>query len=186
MAMATDAERLACMRGALAAEEAARGQTAPSSAASSPAAPSRAPAAAAAPPSAAIAAPAPVARMDDDDDGFLGLGIFGGGDDDAPQQTAGAATGLGADAVNFEAGEAPGPQGRQQATIVSFREHVPGIMEFELDNGQVWRQISGDGQDVNLRDGQSVPVEMWTSWAGGYRMRLADNQNLTVRVERIR
>ncbi|MCP5145636.1 MAG: hypothetical protein H6978_12585 [Gammaproteobacteria bacterium] len=69
--------------------------------------------------------------------------------------------------------------------VVGFREYVPGLLEIELDNGQVWRQISGDAARVRLTSTEPQAVEMWSSWAGGYRMRLVDSER-TLRVERLR
>ena len=165
LALPTDAERLACMRGALAAAESALASQ--------------------------------QGADGDDDDGFLGLGILGGGEESAADSlgAAGAvsAAGLGAEQIGGdsyrrpESAESPGSEAEEQralATVVEFEEHVPGIWQFELDNGQLWRQLSGDPAKIHPT-GDDEPVEMWKSWAGGYRMRLMDQERV-VTVERVR
>ncbi|TIX51496.1 hypothetical protein [Alteraurantiacibacter aquimixticola] len=74
---------------------------------------------------------------------------------------------------------------RFEATVVDFRERVPGRMMFQLDNGQVWQQTGGDAQRLRLPRDEKIAVELWGSWSGGYRMLLKE-QNLIARVERLR
>lgn len=58
-------------------------------------------------------------------------------------------------------------------------------LQVELENGQVWRQITGDTQRlrVDLERNQTVDIE--ESRIGGYRLRL-NEMGRTIRVERIR
>lgn len=58
-------------------------------------------------------------------------------------------------------------------------------LEVHLENGQVWRQIQGDTQEVraSLRKNQTVDIE--ESGLGGYKLRLNEMQR-TIRVRRIR
>jgi hypothetical protein len=164
LALPTDAERVACIRAALAADE---------SATAAPAAP-------------AAPAVAQQAEDEEDDDGFLGLGILGGGDERPAAVVASQsefAAGLGAEQVSGrddmrEAEEAV----RVQAAVVSVREWIPGVAQFELDNGQVWRQIGADTQRPRVT--RSETVELYGSWAGGYRMHVPE-RNQTLQVERV-
>jgi len=109
--------------------------------------------------------------------GFPGPGVFDG------ERGSSAADGLGAETLAPVASDAG--RERVRANIVAFREHAPGILEFELDNGQVWRQTSGASPEDHLSTRDPEPVEMWLSWAGGYRMRLV-NHRQTIRVQRLR
>ena len=162
LALPTDAERVACIRAALAADESA---------------------------TAAPAAPAVAQRAEDeeDDDGFLGLGILGGGRDERPAAVVASqsefAAGLGAEQVSGrdELREAEETV-RVQAAVVSVREWIPGVAQFELDNGQVWRQIGADTQRPRVT--RSETVELYGSWAGGYRMHVPE-KNQTLQVERV-
>jgi hypothetical protein len=92
---------------------------------------------------------------------------------------------LGADQIGDRNGLFKRDEERVRATIVSFREYLPGLLQFDLDNGQVWRQIDADRQRVRLRSREPLEVEMWASWAGGYRMHLVD-MDRTLLVERLR
>lgn len=119
-------------------------------------------------------APAPGRESDG---GFSGSSVFDGEPDSS------GADGLGAETLAPAAADVG--QERIRANIVAFREHAPGILEFELDNGQVWRLTSGASPEDQLSTREPEPVEMWQSWAGGYRMRLV-NHRQTLRVVRLR
>ena len=152
-ALPTDAERLSCMRDALAIAEAAL-----------------------------------AAQDSGNDGGFLGLGIFGGGGERADALVASEsefARGLGAEQVNARSGSGESEDIRVQAKIVELTKWGPGLNQFELDNGQVWRQLDGDTQQVRLGGSDPRDVELFGSWAGGYRMRIP-SQRLTLQVRRIR
>lgn len=141
-ALPTEQERFACMEEALAAAEAALRE----------------------------------AQEPESDRGFLGLGIGGRGSDlSGPQASdSPAAQELGAEQVAALTGErdAQEQEERQRvhATVVAFRERVPGQLMFELDNGQIWRQTDGDTQRLRLSRGATPEVEMWATRLGGYRM----------------
>lgn len=146
-ALPTETERFACMEQALAAAESALAAT----------------------------------QEPETDDGFLGLGILGGGrsGDDLYDSDSAVAEGLGAEQVaaannmldeRDETTQTP----RVQATVVAFRERVPGQLVFELDNGQVWRQTDADTQNLRLSRNSNPAVEMWSTRLGGYRMRFVD------------
>ena len=65
-------------------------------------------------------------------------------------------------------------------------EHFPHMrLEVYLKNGQVWRQINGDTQEVRatLRKNQTVDIE--ESSLGGYKMRLNEMRRI-IRVRRVR
>lgn len=57
-------------------------------------------------------------------------------------------------------------------------------LEVHLENGQVWRQINGDTQEVraSMRKNQTVDIE--ESSLGGYKLRLNEMQR-TIRVRRV-
>jgi len=65
-------------------------------------------------------------------------------------------------------------------------ERVPfRRLEVHLENGQVWRQIEGDTQEIRatLRKNRTVDIE--ESALGGYRLRLNEMRR-TIRVQRIK
>lgn len=183
----TEAERFACMEGALAAIEALRGgdMALPQTAAPRSSSSSRA----------SELGAEQVDRGGNSGGGWLrmpSIPFIGGNDDDEvrPVASRGAASGeLGAEQVALREGnmirDRENDDDVVHATIVSFEEHVPGQWQFELDNGQLWRQISGDTQQVRLSRDEQPEVEMWSSWAGGYRMRIVGERQ-QVKVERIR
>lgn len=76
---------------------------------------------------------------------------------------------------------------RISARIVSFDVIGVGSLRFWLDNGQVWRQIGDDDQNIRrkIRKMEDIPVEMWKSRTGGYRMRIVSIDR-TVRVKRLK
>lgn len=55
----------------------------------------------------------------------------------------------------------------------------------ELENGQVWRQIKGDIQQIRASLSRNQTVDISESQFGGYQLRLNEMRR-TVRVERIR
>ena len=96
-------------------------------------------------------------------------------------------SGLGSEQVAVREGRPPDKdkdRQRYDATIVKFRENVPGRMVFQLDNGQVWQQTAADGQRLHLSKSEPIMVELWSTRTGGYRMLLV-KQRQTVRVERL-
>ncbi|MCG8441458.1 MAG: hypothetical protein MI723_06580 [Caulobacterales bacterium] len=132
---------------------------------------------------AAIADEAPARRRF----GLPSIGFGRGGEEPAavlPSDSPEAAA-LGADTVPVETGEARPAPTRIAATIVAFKVLAYDELQVELDNGQVWRQLSSDRPRVRLRDGDPMAVELWPSNFGGYRMRLVE-QGVRLRVRRVR
>ena len=72
-----------------------------------------------------------------------------------------------------------------RASVVASERVHPDRLQVELDNGQVWRQLESDTQKIHLGGAGSVPVEMWGSRFGGYRMRLVESGR-ALKVERVR
>ncbi|NNL50119.1 MAG: hypothetical protein HKO73_04830 [Woeseiaceae bacterium] len=69
---------------------------------------------------------------------------------------------------------------------VARYDHVPyKRLQVYLKNGQIWRQIKGDTQEVNatLRKNQTVDIE--ESTLGGYKLRLNEMRR-TIRVRRVK
>ena len=58
-------------------------------------------------------------------------------------------------------------------------------LEVHLENGQVWRQIRGDVQDIRVSASRNPKVDIMQSSLGGYRLSLNEIQR-TIRVRRIR
>lgn len=71
------------------------------------------------------------------------------------------------------------------AMIVASERVHPNRLQVRLEDGQIWRQIQGDTQIVELGRNARVPAEIWSSGLGGYRLRLV-NQRRVLKVERIR
>ena len=78
-------------------------------------------------------------------------------------------------------------QVRVSASIVQHQLVGTGRLRLTLDNGQVWQQTGDDDDRIarRLRGREQIPVEMWQSRSGGYRMYLVDLDR-TLRVRRIR
>ena len=57
-------------------------------------------------------------------------------------------------------------------------------LQVRLVNGQVWRQIPGDAQQIRVSVGRSPTVSISESALGGYRLRL-DGIGRTIRVRRV-
>jgi hypothetical protein len=76
---------------------------------------------------------------------------------------------------------------RVNANIVAFDVVGTGRLRFRLDNDQVWQQIGDDHMNLSrkLRGADIVPVEMWRSRFGGYRMQII-SINRTVKVKRVK
>ncbi len=76
---------------------------------------------------------------------------------------------------------------RVNANIVAFDVVGTGRLRFRLDNDQVWQQIGDDHMNLSrkLRGADIVPVEMWQSRFGCYRMQII-SINRTVRVKRVK
>lgn len=74
---------------------------------------------------------------------------------------------------------------RFSATVTSWEEYGYGQLQMTLDNGQVWRQRSSDIQRLHLRRDRPIPVEIWRSGFGSYRMRLTEQRRI-LSVQRIR
>ena len=58
-------------------------------------------------------------------------------------------------------------------------------LEVRLRNGQVWRQIRGDVQDIRVSTSRNPTVDIMESPLGGYRLSLNEIQR-AIRVRRIR
>jgi len=80
-----------------------------------------------------------------------------------------------------------GKADRVLAKISSFDIVGAGSLRFQLDNGQIWRQIGDDDQNIRrrIRNAENIPVEMWKTRTGGYRMRIL-TIGRTVRVKRLK
>jgi len=74
---------------------------------------------------------------------------------------------------------------RLLAMIVSSQRVYPNRLQVHLEDGQIWQQIQGDTQIVELDRNASVPAEIWPSGLGGYRMRLPSIGRV-LKVERLR
>lgn len=112
-------------------------------------------------------------------------------DDEPPLEAQAAASGraeLGAEQAARRT-SAPAPQAAEEQRIIAtvalaVRVH-PNRLQVHLDNGQIWRQIQGDVQRVDLSSREAVSAEIWRSGFGGYRMRLPEVRRV-LKVERIR
>ena len=76
---------------------------------------------------------------------------------------------------------------RVNANIVAFDVVGTGRLRFRLDNDQIWQQIGDDNMNLTrkLRGADIIPVEMWRSRWGGYRMRIKSIDRI-VRVKRLK
>ncbi len=151
-ALPTDVERFACMEEALAAAEAA------------------------------LEAAQPRERREGGG-GLLGLGILGGrGGGDLYDSDSPVAEGLGSEQIARRSDSERSAREETpmvRASIVSFREYAPNLYQFELDNGQIWRQnATGASRRLQLPHGRPAEVEMWQHWSAGYRMRVVDTGHI--------
>lgn len=94
---------------------------------------------------------------------------------------------LGSEQVARRAGVRPtsAEAERLLAMIVASERTHPNRLQVYLEDGQVWRQIQGDTQVVELRRDARLSAEIWPSGLGGYRMRLPSIGRV-LKVERIR
>jgi len=76
---------------------------------------------------------------------------------------------------------------RVNANIVAFDVVGTGRLRFRLDNDQIWQQIGDDDMNLTrkLRGADIIPVEMWRTRFGGYRMRIKSIDRI-VRVKRLK
>ncbi len=68
--------------------------------------------------------------------------------------------------------------------IADFAKTNTGRLVIVLQNGQVWRQVEGDTQDLNLSRGRKLTAEVWNSSLGGYKLRITEAKR-TIRVRRL-
>lgn len=94
---------------------------------------------------------------------------------------------LGAEQAARRTGIRPAPveEERMITAIVAAERVHPNHLQVRLENGQIWRQIQGDTQFVDLSAATPTPAEIWRSGFGGYRMRLPQMRRV-LKVERIR
>lgn len=94
---------------------------------------------------------------------------------------------LGEEQAARRAGTLPSAEqvSRVSALIVKSERVFPNQLQVHLENGQIWRQIQGDTQRVELSENGQVSAEIWRSGFGGYRMRLP-RIGRVLKVERIR
>lgn len=74
---------------------------------------------------------------------------------------------------------------RMRARIVGHRTVGYRTLQVNLDNGQIWRQLSADTQRLNLPDDRELTVEVWQTRFGGYQLRIEELRR-TIRVQRVR
>ena len=58
-------------------------------------------------------------------------------------------------------------------------------LQVRLQNGQIWRQIRGDDQEIRVTVERNPTVDITESSLGGFRLRLNEIRR-TIRVRRIR
>ena len=76
----------------------------------------------------------------------------------------------------------------KQATGLAVAEYkllAHDRLQVTLENGQIWRQIRGDTQRVNVTLRKNQTVDISESALGGYKLRLNEMQR-TIRVQRVR
>lgn len=69
--------------------------------------------------------------------------------------------------------------------VAAYSEVPYQRLQVELENGQIWRQISGDTQHVRVDLQRNQTVDIEESQISGYRLRLNEMRR-TIRVERIK
>jgi hypothetical protein len=69
--------------------------------------------------------------------------------------------------------------------VAAYSEVPFQRLQVELENGQIWRQISGDTQHVRVDLQRNQTVDIEESRISGYRLRLNEMRR-TIRVERIK
>lgn len=100
-------------------------------------------------------------------------------------------TGLGAEQVlarqNSDSDESDDEDNRKDAitiAIADFAKTNTGKLIIVLNNGQVWRQIEGDNQNLRLSRDDKLTAEVWSSRFGGYKLRITEAKR-TIRVQRL-
>lgn len=72
------------------------------------------------------------------------------------------------------------------ATVVEFAKTLRGKSVFILDNGQVWRQLDGDGTEVrDPAPGAKMKVTIETGAMGSYNLTI-EGRNGLIKVSRLR
>ncbi len=69
--------------------------------------------------------------------------------------------------------------------VAAYAEVPYQRLQVELENGQIWRQISGDTQHVRVDLQRNQTVDIEETRISGYRLRLNEMRR-TIRVERIK
>lgn len=194
--MPNDAARIACLEEALRADDEIAPAAPPAPAPTPAPSQSAEPAAVVAAPS----APAPAAEPDAAPQrrGWMRLPSlpFVGGDrdevadapEDVPERitsSAPEAEDFGSEQVAAHANEPRETPARLIASVVDVDQVGFKRLQVELDNGQIWRQISSDRPYNVFRYDEPREVEIWPTRTGGYRMRIV-NADQVVRVERVR
>ena len=110
----------------------------------------------------------------------------------SPQTTA--PTGIGAEQVvaKQERSSKDGRKKRKErlkketetARILDFARTGDGRLILVLESGQVWGQIKGDKQKINLEEDETLTAEIQPSSFGGYKLRFVEKSR-TIRVRRI-
>jgi hypothetical protein len=74
-----------------------------------------------------------------------------------------------------------------RAKLVGLRFTNSGRYIITLDNGQVWRQIQGDSEELRLPSvtGAGVPIIIREALFGSHKLRTEASKR-TIRVERIK
>ncbi len=82
---------------------------------------------------------------------------------------------------------APPPEITQiTATVLELGRTARGRSIFILDNGQVWRQLDGDGTDVqDSGPGKTMKVAIETGFLGNYNLTI-EGRNALIRVRRVK
>lgn len=77
------------------------------------------------------------------------------------------------------------PDAREDLPVAEYSEVPSGRLQIELENGQIWRQISDDSQVAlaNLERNLTVNIDEYAT--GGYSLRLNELRQ-TIKVQRIR
>lgn len=70
-------------------------------------------------------------------------------------------------------------------SVASYGTVPVGRLLVRLENGQVWRQIKGDTQQVRVDLERNQTVDIEESSLGGYKLRLNEMRR-TIRVERVK
>jgi hypothetical protein len=72
------------------------------------------------------------------------------------------------------------------ATVVEFAKTLRGKSVFILDNGQVWRQLDGDGTEVrDPAPGANMKVTIETGAVGSYNLTI-EGRNGLIKVSRLK